>query len=449
MRMLSLRLGGSAIALLGSLAVGLLASGAAVAADLGPVSDDPVFFRGWQFRTDVVQSNVDRYNSELGGHVDYVTVTGDYPSIMENSLIAGADLDMIYGNPSQAFRYFEGGWIVPADELPVSEAVLADMYPTIREAWSNDGKLLGLSYFVTTRGLVQVNLLKYGEAGFADANFPGTWDELYDQLYELRDKGIEVPYLPHWFNEWPGLPWAFTFEVLNRGGQVADAETHKPALTVDGPGGDTLRGWKRIFNDGLVPKEVITWNQAAYLQAWASGQYVFSPQSAYDLKTFNDPGFSQIAGHVSFLPYKEQSWGLIDSALYMMVKRNRSEDAQTNTARFVSWYGYKDQKGDTYVADRWLDEAMLFSAYKSVMESEHAKKAIQAGLSRPDDYAALLEVYAHTPYPTGSWNVVWSEEFNGWLKDELQLFLSEDRDVAATIDAINGKIEELNTEYGL
>lgn len=433
------------------LAAAFLVSAAlpAVAADLRPVSDDPVFFRGWQFRTDVVQSNADRYNETMGGHVDYQTVTGDYPSITESGLIAGADLDIIYANPSTAYRYHAGGWIVPADDLPVADEVMADLYPGIRSAWSSaDGKLLGLSYFVTTRGLVQVNLKKYGELGLTDENFPATWDALYDQLASLREGGVEVPYLPHWYNEWSGLPWAFTFEVLNRGGEVANA-SHQPALTVDGAGGETLRDWKAVFNSGLVPKDVITWNQAAYLQAWGSGRYVYSPQSAYDLKTFNDPAESQIAGNVSFLPYRGQSWGLIDSALYLVVKRDRTADQLENAKRFASWYGYQDQDGEPSVALRWLDEAMLFSAYKSVMESDHAAEAIKAGLSRPDDYAALLELYAQTPYPTGSWNVVWSEEFNSWLKDELQLFLSEDRDVAATIEAINAKITALNEEHGI
>jgi multiple sugar transport system substrate-binding protein len=152
---------------------------------------------------------------------------------------------------------------------------------------------------------------------------------------------------------------------------------------------------------------------------------------------------------VTFLPYAGQSWGLIDSALYLTVKRDRTDDQLTDVQRFASWYGYKDQNGDPAVATRWLDEAMLFSAYRSVMESDQAAEAIKSALSRPDDYAALLELYAATPYPTGSWNVVWSEEFNSWLKDELQLFLSEDRDVGETIDAINAKIVALNEEYGI
>ena len=153
MSKLSLILGGALVATV------LTASGSVLAAELGPVNSDPVFFRGWQFRTDVVQSNVDRYNKEMNGHVDYQTVTGDYPSIMESQpdrrWRSGPDLRQ----PVVRFPLRQGR--LDHDRRPATgrRRGSADMYPNIKEAWSNDdGKLLGLSYFVTTRGLVQVNL---------------------------------------------------------------------------------------------------------------------------------------------------------------------------------------------------------------------------------------------------------------------------------------------------
>ena len=45
------------------------------ASELAAESGEDVFFRGWQYRTDIVQSNIDRYNNEMGVP-DYATVTG-------------------------------------------------------------------------------------------------------------------------------------------------------------------------------------------------------------------------------------------------------------------------------------------------------------------------------------------------------------------------------------
>ena len=432
-----------------ALGSGLLSTSANGATEFDPTSGDKVFFRGWQFRTDVVQSNVDTYNQMFKGHVDYATVTGDYPSIMEKALIANQELDVLYANPSSAVRYNGGGWVLPASEMPNGKEIADGMYPNLREAWSVNGKLLGLSYFVSTRGCMATNLKPYLAAGFTEAQLPTNWDGLYDMVYALHEKGVATPYLPHWFGEYFGISWSFVFEVMNRGGQLADAETHKPMLTVDGPGGKTLAAWKKLWKSGLVPEEVLSYHEAGYIDAFKSGRYVFSPQQLYDLKTFNAASQSgDVAGHVTLLSAKEQSWGLIDSAMYVMTKRKGRSDAATDDVKkFVNWYGYKNEKGEYAVANRWLKENMLFSAYKDVMESPAAREMVASSLMRPEDYDRVLEVYKKTPYPKGIWSVVWSEEFNQWLRDKLFAFLQQDLTPESVISDANKKIADLNARY--
>lgn len=429
----------------------VLLAAAAQAQDLAPTSGETVYFRGWQYKTDIVQSNVDRYNSELGGNVDYATVTGDYPAIMETNLIAGAELDILYANPSQAARYFDGGWVMTAESLPNIDEIKADLYPNILDAWTYKGELTGLSYFVSTRGVMHVNLEKYYELGYTDDDFPATWDELYDQIYEMKEKGVEQPLLPHWFSEWYGISWGFVLELMNRGGEIADPETHAPVMDTSegGPAWAMLEDWKRVWNDGLVPEEVMTYNESAYIDAYASGRYVFSPQQLYDLETFNREDRSQIAGQASLLPYQGQSWGLLDSAVYLMTSRDRSDEHTADVQKFANWYGFKDQNGEVYVGQRWMQESMLFSGYKSVMESDATAERMAGALARPEDIQTALDVYAATPYPKGIWNVIWSEEFNTWLRDELQEFLLDDGDIGEMLSAINEEIDNLNSKYGL
>ena len=109
------------------------------AADFKPTSGETVYFRGWQFRTDVVQGNVDTYNKTFDGHVDYATVTGDYPAVMEKTLIANDKLDVLYANPASAVRYMGGKWLLPASELPNGQEIADGMYQNIRDAWSVNG----------------------------------------------------------------------------------------------------------------------------------------------------------------------------------------------------------------------------------------------------------------------------------------------------------------------
>lgn len=419
--------------------------------DLKPTSGETVYMRGWNFRTDVVQANVARYNNELGGHVDYATVTGDYPALMEQNLMAGAQLDVLYANPSSACRYYDAGWVVPVDEQPNFAEIDAELYPNLKDAWSYKGKLLGLSYFASTRGTIVLNRKLWEENGFTDADMPKNWDELYDLVYKMKDKGIETPFLPHWFGEWFGISWGFVLEVINRGGTIADAETHKPTITTDedGPYYKTLAAWKKLWQSGMVSQEVFTFNEGGYIDAFASGRYVISPQQIYDIETFNRPGRSQIAGSCSLVPMADQPWGIIDSGLYVMSARERSEALTEDVKKFASWYGFKDQNGKFAIAQNWMQENMLFSGYKSVMESPETAERVKKAIVRPEDYDAILKVYQNTPFPKGIWSVVWSEEFNPFLKETLSSFLLDDGDIIETLDAMTAKIEELNSKYGI
>lgn len=415
--------------------------------DLRPKTKEKVLYRGWAYKTDIIEDNVRQYNEELRGNVDYATVAGDYAALIEKQLAARGPIDVLYATPYQAVRYFLGGWIMPIDEFPNARIIKEAMDPRVRDAWTHKGKLLGLSYFTTARGVVQVNLKLYKELGFAEKDFPKTWDELYNQLYELRKKGVAQPFLPHWFGEWFGIPLAYIWEVYNRGGAIAHPETHRPLVTVDGPAGATLRAWKRIWNDGLVPREVLTYSEAPFMEAFASGRFVFSSQQGYDLMRFNDPRYSKMAGHVTLLPYQGQSWGHLETAMYQVTNRRRSPEHTRDVQRFAWWFGFRDHKGKHRVADRWIRESMLFSAYKPVMESKETERVIKGALARPEDYDVLMKVYQMAPYPKGVFNVVWAPEFSTWLREKMGDFLIKNEPVEATIKAMADKINELNRKY--
>lgn len=240
-------------------------------------------------------------------------------------------------------------------------------------------------------------------------------------------------------------------EVLNRGGTLADAETHKPTISTEetSPEYKTLAAWKKLWKSGMIPEEVFTYTEAAYIDAFASGRYVFSPQQIYDIETFNRPGRAQVAGHVSLLPYAGQPWGLIDSGIYVMSNRKREQALTDDVKKFVSWYGFQDETGKIAIAQRWMQENMLFSGYKSVMDSPETAERIKKAIVRPEDYQAILDVYKNTPFPKGIWSVTWSEEFNPWLKENLASFLLDDGDIVELLESMTAKIEELNGKYGI
>ena len=54
--------------LIGIVISSLIFISSAHALDLTAQSGEKVYFRGWQYRTDIVQSNIDRYNNEMIEH---------------------------------------------------------------------------------------------------------------------------------------------------------------------------------------------------------------------------------------------------------------------------------------------------------------------------------------------------------------------------------------------
>ena len=175
--------------------------------DLHAKSGEPVYFRGWQYRTDVVQDNVDRYNKELERQGRLRDRDRRLPVDHGKEPDRQGGARRALRQPVEAVRYFEGGWIMPASDLPNGDRRSPTACTrTSARPGPTRASCSGLSYFVVdARRRCTVNLDKYSEAGFTDADFPKNWPEFYDMLYKLRDKGEKQPLLPHWFNEWFGI----------------------------------------------------------------------------------------------------------------------------------------------------------------------------------------------------------------------------------------------------
>ena len=122
-----------------------------------------------------------------------------------------------------------------------------------------------------------------------------------------------------------------------------------------------LQEWRKLVEEQIIPEGVFTMGEADYIDAFAKGTYAFSPQQIYDLKVFNDPNRSQIAGQVAPVPVVDQPWGMIDEGIYAVANRNQSEERLARDYRLAGFFGYRDQieGGELYVAKRWAIEAAL------------------------------------------------------------------------------------------
>lgn len=379
----------------------------------GTSSGSSLVFRGWNYKVDIVQSNLANFQQQYGENVDYQTVTGgDYGSIIEKMDINKEPLNFQYANPDTAARWYMAGWLYDYSPWWDVEAAKADMYPGFRDVASVKGKLVGLPYFQSVRGTICTNENILAKAGINSSSYPTTWEELYDQVYKIKKSGAaQTPFLPHWFaTSWFGIGWGFLFECQNRGAVVFD-EKGNPVF--DHKCYAILDEWKKLLADGVVPREVFTMQEADYINAFASGQYAYSPQQIYDSNTFNDPATSKIAGKSKYVKVTKQPWGLIDTGLYVVTKRpGVSQRTVERSFRLAGYYGFKDKTGALAVAKRWAIGSALNSGYQSILKDPDVIAAYKKWMP---DYAYMfpaMESLLQAARSPAVWHRYFFDEWN-------------------------------------
>jgi hypothetical protein len=387
----------------------------------GSGGGDPLVFRGWNYRPEVVQDNTSKFNTQYEENVDYQTITGDYISIMENFHVANQPLDMAYANPATLYRWSIPGWVHDYEQWWDLDDAKGEMYDGVRSSLSINDKLYGLPYFVSIRGTMAANNAVLSKGGITPDLYPKTWAELYDQMRQFKKDGVTEgpPFLPHWFaaGVWFGVSWGYLLECLNTGAVLFD-DSNTPVF--DDKSLETLVSWRKLLEDGIVPESVFTMGEADWIDAFAQGKYAYSPQQIYDLKVFNDPKASQIAGQVTAVPVVEQPWGIIDEGIYTVPARDDSDEKLARKYRLAGFFGYRDKEenGNLFVAKRWAIEAALNSGYKSILEDPEVIAAYNSWLPNPEMLTTLNGILNVGTFPK-VWQTFWWEEWNAQAMTDL------------------------------
>jgi ABC-type glycerol-3-phosphate transport system substrate-binding protein len=416
------------------------AQGAALT-EPGPDVDtsESLIFRGWNYLPDVVKDNTARFNKAYNETVDYQTITGDYIGIMENFHIANQPLDMAYANPATLYRWSIPGWVHDYERWWNLDDAKGEMYEGVRNSLSIDGKLYGLPYFVSIRGTMMANNAVLEKAGITPEQYPKTWAELYDQVRQMKADGVTEgpPFLPHWFAAgiWYGVSWGYLFECLNTGAVLFD-DNNVPVF--DDATLAILTEWRKLTEEKIIPENVFTMGE--------QGTYAYSPQQIYDLKVFNDPARSKVAGQVAPVPVVEQPWGLIDEGIYSIPARDDSDEKLARKYRLGGWFGYRDHEGELYVAKRWAIESALNSGYTSILEDPEVIDAYNSWLPDPAMLDTVNGVLNGGQFPK-VWQTFWWEEWNASAMTELQKAILGQSPVEEVHAGLKSLAEELVDRY--
>ena len=417
-----------------------------------------LIMNGWGYRPDIVKENIRIFCEQLNENAEYEVISGDYPAIMESKFLAGAKVDVCYGNPFHGVRWYTRGFVRSLTKVipeyfgeDLLKKILDDMYPSVRAGWTTvDGQLIALPYFTSARGNILYNELLTEKAGIDEV--PSSWWDLYEKVELVKKKGVsETPFLPHWFKEWFGIAWGFLFEVMNRskspdGKDCLFDEDFNPVFGPDTEAGKVLKDWASLWEKGLVPKGVLTMTEADYLAAFGTGVYAYSPQQTYDLKTFNDPAHSKFAGHCRLVPVKEHSWGLLDMGGYHLCTPEDDPDFK-RALQLELWYGYRDINGVLYVAKKWAIETALNSGYREILEDPEVIAAYNKWMPYPEELEYEKKIMEVVPFPW-IWKAPWYLDWQTRASDLLPMAVTGQRKPEDVIKELYDYAKKLKAESG-
>ena len=381
----------------------------------------PIIFRGWAYETATVEDNVKKFNAEYKENVDYKTLTGDYGVIIDTMLANKEPLDLYYAHEDTIPRHAPAGRLLDFEGWWDVEKAKADMYPSIKNALSWEGKLYALPYYTAIRACIMVNKALLKKTGMETVQLK-SWPEFYDLCRQMKKEGVaQTPLLHHWFAPSWAAAWQFLWECQNRGIALFDFEQEaKPLFDANHESVKVLEDWAQVFKDGLVPESVFNLQEGDYIDAFAKGEYLFSPQQTYDGKRFNDPARSNIAGMVDFAtPPPGKPWGKLEIGNYTLPNRQRDDKFLARVYRLHSWFGYRDKAGKLFVAKRWALEQALGSGYKEILEDKEVLDSYAKWMPGKDRQFKDMQTYYDQVVWDRFYHVGWQSEFLNAAKAQL------------------------------
>ena len=409
--------------------------------------DEALIFNSWNYEVNFVQENIDRFKQQNKENVNYEILSGDYPALMEQKHVNKSPLDMSYVLDTNHPRWAIADWIHDFEQWWDVEAAKADMYDNVRAVITFDDKLYGLPYFTSDSGIIATNQVILDKVGITREQYPKNWAQLYDQMRQVKAAGAaETPWLPKWINEWFGMPIGVYEEMTNQGLELVD-DAGNPIFDETTEHVRILEDGKRAWDEGLIPKSVLTMTEIDQIDGFATGAYAMSQQQLYDLEVFNRPERSQIAGQAYFVPPGDSYWGHLQAGAYVVANRGREGERLARSFRLAGWFGYKDNEGVIYVARRWAQIRALNSGYRAVLEDPEVIAAYRAWMPDPDTMLADMNTSMNMVQPLKMTRRVWFQEWSTKAREILPNIMLGNVSAADGIKQLREEADALHERF--
>jgi multiple sugar transport system substrate-binding protein len=195
------------------------------------------------------------------------------------------------------------GWLLPLDGV-VSQDIIDGIYPAYIDAFSYDGELLGLGPWWGGIGGLYYRADLLTEVGVEP---PTTYAELVAAVEAVQ---AVHPEMSGW--TWPALKDQVLFNrwvefFVGHGGEYFDADGACTMNSAEGVA--ALDFMKSVIDDGVTPRQALTWKEEDSQVPWLSGESIFHTGRNDMLFYIDNPEQSEIAGKWGYIPMVGEAAG--------------------------------------------------------------------------------------------------------------------------------------------
>jgi multiple sugar transport system substrate-binding protein len=304
--------------------------------------------------------------------------------------------------------------VVPLDEFFDWVAGYKDK--VIPFAWQDmtyNDQVYGLPYYADTITFMY-NQKILEDAGISEP--PATWEDVTEQALQLKENGLEHPFVYEFTNTLPNVSEAFASMVFGRGGELIDEERNPLWTDPESPAAKQLNWLVDAKNkDDIL---AILDHETTIVKAMGTGQHAFTVMFNYNLASLNNAATSPAAGQfaLALMPGEtHECYGFAKFYNMTQMAVDRGPEATDAVGKFIQYFA-GEVDGTYPVAKRWAVEQGLGFGQLPLLDDPDVIKAYSAWVD-VDLWRKQLELARARRQAI--WYGIWSETFHPLLGQAL------------------------------
>ncbi|MGB3203397.1 MAG: ABC transporter substrate-binding protein [Crinalium sp.] len=347
-----------------------------------------VTLSGWQSNPNEQKLLADLFKKFEATHpkikIKYQVINDQYMDVIKTRLIADAAPDIFYLDAFEAPLLIKSGVIQPLNSYIKKDFDLADIQPTLLNAFKQNGKIYGLPKDFSTLALFY-NKKAFNEVGLKQP--PKTWQQLLEYSKKLTlDRNNDGRIDQYGLAIAPELPRQY-FTIKAFGGQLVD-KTGKAAFAT--PKG--LKGLQLIVDQYRKDKssaQPSDMGASSGSEVFGQGKAAMAIEGSWAIPFLKET-FPEINFSTTEIPTINGKKGTMAyTVAYVMNKKSQHKDAAWQVISYLtSKQGMK----------AWAKEGLVLPSRKSVLtELNYAKNPLYAAFVSGANYATTWQAGEHLP----------------------------------------------------